>query len=301
MEFIRNSKLFPIITVLCLLLTTLVYAAEVSASPSLVSSDGVYTAEAGGSHTADLSVPSGWTQIYWYLKSPSESDYGTSQSSVSDSTGNSTSASYTYSFPSGVSGDYVLTAYVYSSDGTIVQPSYTVSVSLPSSTDTTTSTETEASPISVGNILSGIKAAQVVKSQLDKDIIDLAKKVLATQNSILDFETQKSEMIAKRDGWWYIANEAYTDYWSYMTVDRSHPSYYTFSELADAAWQRYISAISSIRYFTHQIELIDYEISIYTNLYLNPLNEKLKKKREEFADLLKEIDRLNKLLLEQTP
>ena len=106
-----------------------------SSSNSLVSSDGVYTATAGDSHTANLSVPSGWTSIYWYLKSPSESGVGTSQSSVSDSTGNSTTASYTYSFPSGVSGDYVLTAYTTLSDYTIVQPSYTVSVSLPSSSN----------------------------------------------------------------------------------------------------------------------------------------------------------------------
>ena len=100
-------------------------------APAIVSSDGVYTATAGDSHTANLSVPSGWTSIYWYLKAPSESGLGTSQSSVSDSTGNSSTASYTYSFPSGVSGDYVLTAYTTLSDSTIVQPSYTVSVSLP--------------------------------------------------------------------------------------------------------------------------------------------------------------------------
>ena len=117
-----------------------------SSTPTLSPSNGLYTATAGDSHTANVSVPSGWTQIYWYLKSPSESGYGTSQSSVSDSTGNATSASYTYSFPSGTSGDYVLTAYVYGSDGTIVEPSYTVSVSLPSSSTGTTTTETPAAP-----------------------------------------------------------------------------------------------------------------------------------------------------------
>ncbi len=116
-----------------------------SLSPS---EPGVYTAFAGGSHTANVSVPSGWTQIYWYLKSPSESGLGTSQLPISeDSTGSSTSASYTYSFPEGVSGDYVLTAYVYLSNGTLADPhpSYTVSVSLPSSTETTTSTQTPSS------------------------------------------------------------------------------------------------------------------------------------------------------------
>ncbi len=88
-------------------------------------------------------MSSGWTSIYWYLKSPSESGLGTSQ--FYDGTGASTTASYTYSFPSGVSGDYVLTAYTYLSDNTIVQPSYTVSVSLPSSSTTTTTTSTTAS------------------------------------------------------------------------------------------------------------------------------------------------------------
>ena len=127
--------------------TSSVTASTTVFSYTLVSSDGVYTAFSGDSHTADLSVPSGWTQIYWYLKSPSETGLGTSQSSVSDSTGNSTSASYTYSFPSGVSGDYVLKAYVYLSDSTIVEPSYTVSVSLPSSTPPSSPpSETPSSP-----------------------------------------------------------------------------------------------------------------------------------------------------------
>ena len=116
-----------------------------SLSPS---EPGVYTAFAGGSHTANVSVPSGWTSIYWYLKSPSESGLGTSQSSVSNSTGNSTTASYTYSFPSGVSGDYVLTAYTTLSDNTVVQPSYTVTVSLPTSS-TPPTTPTPTPPVSL--------------------------------------------------------------------------------------------------------------------------------------------------------
>ena len=77
----------------------------------------------------NVSLPTGYTLLYWYIKAPGESGYGTSVSSVSDSTGNSTTASYTYSLPSGASGDYVLTAYAYLSDSTIVEPSYTVSVS----------------------------------------------------------------------------------------------------------------------------------------------------------------------------
>ncbi|MDE0634818.1 MAG: hypothetical protein OXI43_03045 [Candidatus Poribacteria bacterium] len=96
---------------------------------TLTSSDGSSTATAGSSFTVNVSLPTGYTLLYWYIKAPGESGYGTSVSSVSDSTGNSTTASYTYSLPSGASGDYVLTAYAYLSDSTIAEPSYTVSVS----------------------------------------------------------------------------------------------------------------------------------------------------------------------------
>ena len=100
-----------------------------TSTATLTSSDGSNTATAGSSFTVNVSVSSGWTSIYWYMKSPSQSGIGTSVSNVSDSTGNSTTGSYTYSFPSGASGDYVLTAYITLSDFTIVQPSCTVSVS----------------------------------------------------------------------------------------------------------------------------------------------------------------------------
>lgn len=100
-----------------------------TATATLTSSDGSSTATAGSSFTVNVSLPTGYTLLYWYIKAPGESGYGTSVSSVSDSTGNSTTASYTYSLPSGASGDYVLTAYAYLSDSTIAEPTYTVSVS----------------------------------------------------------------------------------------------------------------------------------------------------------------------------
>ena len=129
---------------------------QASTSPSLSpSEDGVYTATAGGKHTVNLSVPQGWDLIYWYMRSPSESGLGSYQSYTSasdhkdeaDSSGILKKASYTYAFPKNVSGDYVLTAYVYLSNNTISDPhpSYTVSVSLPGSTTTTTSTDTPSS------------------------------------------------------------------------------------------------------------------------------------------------------------
>ena len=61
------------------------------------------------------------------MKSPSESGLGTSVNWVSGD-GSSTSATFSYTFPSDASGDYVITAYTYLSDWSVVQPSYTVTV-----------------------------------------------------------------------------------------------------------------------------------------------------------------------------
>ena len=97
-----------------------------------------YTASAGSTHTASLTLASVYSSIYWYVKSPSESGLGTSVSYVSGD-GSSTSASFSWSVPSGASGDYVITAYTYLSDNSVVQPSYTVTVGS-SSTSSTPST-----------------------------------------------------------------------------------------------------------------------------------------------------------------
>lgn len=106
---------------------------------TLVSSDSVYTATAGDSHTANFSSSSPYSSIYWYVKSPSDtSGYGTTIE-IDQGDGSLTTADFTYTFPSGVSGDYQIMAYTYFT-GAIVEPSYTVSVSLPSSTTTTTTT-----------------------------------------------------------------------------------------------------------------------------------------------------------------
>ncbi|RKU36323.1 hypothetical protein C6496_13785 [Candidatus Poribacteria bacterium] len=105
-------------------------------SASLSPSGGSYTASAGSTHTADVSVPSGYQYVYWYVKSPSESGLGTNVE-TDTGTGSTTSASFSYTFPSDASGDYVITAYTYLSDWSVVEPNYTVSVSS-SSTDTTT-------------------------------------------------------------------------------------------------------------------------------------------------------------------
>ena len=98
-----------------------------SAAASLSPSDSNYAASAGSTHTASLSLPSVYSSIYWYVKSPSESGLGTSVQYVSGD-GSSTSATFSYTFPSDASGDYVITAYTYLSDWSVVQPSYTVTV-----------------------------------------------------------------------------------------------------------------------------------------------------------------------------
>lgn len=108
-------------------------------SPSLSPSGGAYSASAGATHAASLNVPSAYNSVYWYVKSPSESGLGTSVSSVSGD-GSSTRASFSWSVPSDASGEYVITAYTYLADGSVVQPSYTVSVG--SSTPSTPSTPT---------------------------------------------------------------------------------------------------------------------------------------------------------------
>lgn len=100
-------------------------------SPSthtLTSANGSNTVTAGDSYTVTLNVPSGYTIIYWYIKPEDQAGYGTSQSTTTGGSSSTTSATYTYSIPSGVSGNYVLTAYTYSADSTIVEPTHTVSV-----------------------------------------------------------------------------------------------------------------------------------------------------------------------------
>ncbi len=86
------------------------------------------TVNAGGSYTVTLSVPSGYSTIYWYIKPEGQAGTGTSQSTTTGGSSSTTTASYTYSIPSGVSGNYVLTAYTYLPNNTIVQPTHTVSV-----------------------------------------------------------------------------------------------------------------------------------------------------------------------------
>ena len=103
---------------------------------SLVSSDGIYTATAGDGHEANFTTTQAYSSVYWYVRSPSESGYGTNVETDYGDSSTTTTAQMSYSFPTGVSGDYTITAYVYDTGGaSVYQTSYTVSVSLPSSTE----------------------------------------------------------------------------------------------------------------------------------------------------------------------
>ncbi|MDE0396987.1 MAG: hypothetical protein OXL96_04190 [Candidatus Poribacteria bacterium] len=148
--------------------------------------------------------------------------------------------------------------------------------------------------VNVSQILSAIKAAQVIEAQLNTDIMSLAQDVLRIQNSILDMQSRKNEMVQTRDELWYIANEAYTEYCGAIASGNS--------ESANYYWQIYSDATMAIQHWNNQIYWIDYEIFIYTEVYLKNKNEKLAAKRKELDDILAEIDRLNALLSgDQTP
>lgn len=89
------------------------------------------------------------------MKTPSDtSAYGTTIE-IDQGDGSLTTADFTYTFPSGVSGDYQIMAYTYFT-GAIAEPSYTVTVSLPSSTETTPETPTTPSEPAVVPVWSDI-------------------------------------------------------------------------------------------------------------------------------------------------
>ncbi len=110
--------------------TTSTSPSNTSLSYSLVSSDGVYTATAGFGHEANFTTSRPYSYVYWYVTPPDGTESGVN---TEYGDGSKTTSQLGYSFPSGVSGDYLFKAYVYDGDNTTVyEASYTVSVSLPS-------------------------------------------------------------------------------------------------------------------------------------------------------------------------
>ena len=108
----------------------------------LVPYNGLYTANAGDSHTAKFTAPAAYSSVYWYVKSPSDtSTYGTTQE-IDQGDGSTKTAEFTYTFPSGVSGKYQIMAYVYGSNNTVYEEKYTVNVKATTTTTTTTTPTT---------------------------------------------------------------------------------------------------------------------------------------------------------------
>lgn len=103
---------------------------DASAAPAtgLSSSDSSYTARAGGTHQANLVADGPYSQVYWYVKAPGDtSSYGT-QVEIDNGDGSTSEASLSYTFPSGVTGEHTITAYIYRSDLSVYEESYTVTV-----------------------------------------------------------------------------------------------------------------------------------------------------------------------------
>lgn len=70
---------------------------------------GLFNAAPGDSHTAELTALNAYTSVKWFVKRPSQTGIWT-LIETDNGDGSSTTASLTYTFPSGVSGDYVITA-----------------------------------------------------------------------------------------------------------------------------------------------------------------------------------------------
>ena len=101
---------------------------SVSPTHSLVPSNGSYKAEAGSTHISNLTTSIVYSSIYWHVKDPSDtSDNGVVQKIVSGDR-YSTTSYLKYTFDSGVSGQYIITAYVYYPSNDVYSTSYTVNV-----------------------------------------------------------------------------------------------------------------------------------------------------------------------------
>ncbi len=99
-------------------------------SVGLESVNGLYTAAPGDTHEACLMTDAPYSDVYWYVASPSDTGLGT-QMETDTGDGTTTEATFSYTFPSGTmyTGTYTITAYIYRSDQSVYQESYTVEVS----------------------------------------------------------------------------------------------------------------------------------------------------------------------------
>ena len=99
-------------------------------SVGLESVSGLYTATSGETHETCLMTDAPYSEVYWYVASPSETGLGTHMETDTGD-GTTTEATFSYTFPSGAmhTGTYTITAYIYRLDQSVYQESYTVEVS----------------------------------------------------------------------------------------------------------------------------------------------------------------------------
>ncbi len=103
---------------------------DIGRDPGLFHDDPLHFPEPGESITLNLVTDGPYSQVYWYVKAPSEtSHYGTNVE-IDEGDGTSNEASLTYTFPSGAmhTGEFKITAYIYPSSGEVYEYSYTVNV-----------------------------------------------------------------------------------------------------------------------------------------------------------------------------
>ena len=105
---------------------------------SLSPASSSYTASAGDTHTANFTTSAAYSSVYWYVKAPGDTSALGTNVEIDYGDGSQTTADLSYTFPSGVSGSYKITAYVYPQSGSVYQESYTVDVSTTTTTTTTT-------------------------------------------------------------------------------------------------------------------------------------------------------------------
>ncbi len=91
-------------------------------------SDSSYTAKPGDTVEANLVADGPYSQVYWYVRGPGETGYGT-EVEIDTGDGSTAEASLSYTLPSDAAGEYTITAYIYRSDQSVYEESYTVTVS----------------------------------------------------------------------------------------------------------------------------------------------------------------------------
>lgn len=79
----------------------------------------------GDTHYALFQANTAFDSVYWYVRAPGETGYGTNES-IDPGDGSRTSSTFSWTAPYGV-GTYTIQAYVYFSD-TIIELSYDVTV-----------------------------------------------------------------------------------------------------------------------------------------------------------------------------